>query len=69
VAGKARRTFVGTSPERKLYTTNFGERWRELRVATRENGCTSEISVSRATPSYISLGFEIFGKTRYFILL
>jgi hypothetical protein len=53
VAGKARRTFVGSSPERKLHMTNFGEGWRELRVAVREKGCTSEISALRATPAYL----------------
>jgi hypothetical protein len=53
VAEKARRTFVGNSSERKLYTTNFGEGWRELRAAARDKGCTSETRASRATPAYI----------------
>jgi hypothetical protein len=38
VAGKARWTFVGSLPERKLYTMKFGEGWRELRAAARDGG-------------------------------
>jgi hypothetical protein len=53
MAGKARRTIAEISPERKLYTTNFGERWRELRATARDKACTSEIRASRATPAYI----------------
>jgi hypothetical protein len=53
VAEKARRTFVGSSPEHRLYMKNFSERWRELRAAARDKGCTSETRASRATPAYI----------------
>jgi hypothetical protein len=31
----------------------YGERWRELRAAARDKGCTSETRASRATPAYI----------------
>jgi hypothetical protein len=53
VAEKARRTFVGSSSKRKLYTTNFGEGWRELRAAARDGVFRSAISTSRRTPAYI----------------
>jgi hypothetical protein len=48
-----RRTDRKSSPERKLYTTNFGERWRELRVAARDGVFGSGISALRRTPAYI----------------
>jgi hypothetical protein len=35
-AGKPCRTFARSLPQRKLYMTNFGERWRELRVTARD---------------------------------
>jgi hypothetical protein len=53
MAGKARRTIVAISPERKLYTTNFGEGCKELLATARDKSCTSKTSASRATPAYI----------------
>jgi hypothetical protein len=53
VAGKARRTFAGSSPEHKLYVTNFGERWRELRVVACDGVFRFAISASSRTPAYI----------------
>jgi hypothetical protein len=45
---------------------NFGERWRELRAASRNKGCTSEIRASRATPAYIYIGLG-FGNFSEFL--
>jgi len=36
-----------------LAFANFGERWRELRVAARDGIFRSVISASRRTPAYI----------------
>jgi hypothetical protein len=47
------KKFAEHSLERKLYMTNFGEGWRELRVAARDGVFWSGISASRRTPTYI----------------